>query len=719
MADETKIIRIVIDSSRAVDGSREATRALEAIENQTRRAAATLEKMESGLDMAAVVAKVAIGAKIVKDMADRLLGLFQAARDAASAISDFSEQLGVSTNFVQASMFSAAQHTVALEKLSTGYTKATQTIGQAAQGQKDAVELFDRLGVKLLDAGGKLRGTEGILQDSAAAILKIDDPARRVAMAIDLFGKSGAQLIPILGDLASGSAAMEIKARAAGAMIEDGTLKQLTRLKGQAEETALKWNALVANLGTPITTEALERVNTLLGEIISQLNRGKASGEGFWATVLKDSRANGRIGSGPNALRLATPEEQAAYDRKQLEDELQRQWNPDSRAFTQAKLDKLNTKTLLDRQASMESEEAWSRRFQLPVVEGAPGAGSPVARSGGGETPAQRYAQLEQQLTNTAKAQREMTAAAIEGGLSFEKAKAQVDAQNKVLEIFKIQLADSDPRLTKVRDLLLDIARGKAAEAFAVATTELEQQNKLLETEISLIGQAPEIRASELALVKARIEAEKAGGAVTAQMLEDRRGAIEQNERLKIQAEQLKKAEELWTEPLKQALRDIQTAGANAFETMLEQGKFSFEELGQVFKKIVTRMIAEFLALATIRPVMSVIVNTISPGIAQQMGLGGGGLGLPSIGGGTAAGAGGSSLGGLFGGGGLGGIFSGLGDWLNTPFTGPYAGLSPSSMAGVPMLSPSLMNPSSWGITPLQGIGALAGAGMGAYQILN
>jgi hypothetical protein len=61
----------------------------------------------------------------------------------------------------------------------------------------------------------------------------------------------------------------------------------------------------------------------------------------------------------------------------------------------------------------------------------------------------------------------------------------------------------------------------------------------------------------------------------------------------------------------------------------------------------------------------------------------------------------------------------GIGDWLNTPFTGPYAGISPSAMQGVPTLSPSMWNPSTWSITPLQGIGAAAGIGMGVYQLAN
>ena len=232
---------------------------------------------------------------------------------------------------------------------------------------------------------------------------------------------------------------------------------------------------------------------------------------------------------------------------------------------------------------------------------------------GRGETPEQKYAALEKQLQNTAAAQDKMTAAAAAGDQAFDAQKATVDAQNKVLEIFKTQLSDTDPRLTKIRDLLLDIAQGKAAEAFSVATTELEKQNVILEAQIRLMNEAPEVQAREIALIKAKQEAEKGGAAITQDAIDARTKAIEQNETLKQQQDDMKKAQELWTAPLKQALQDIQSTAADAFEQILTSGNFSFQSLGDAFKKIVTRMAAEFLALATVRPVMSVILNAVSP----------------------------------------------------------------------------------------------------------
>ena len=120
------------------------------------------------------------------------------------------------------------------------------------------------------------------------------------------------------------------------------------------------------------------------------------------------------------------------------------------------------------------------------------------------------------------------------------------------------------------------------------------------------MNEAPEVQAREIALIKAKQEAEKGGAAITQDAIDARTKAIEQNETLKVQQDELKKAQELWTAPLKQALQDIQSTAADAFEQILTSGNFSFQSLGDAFKKIITRMAAEFLALATVRPVMSV-----------------------------------------------------------------------------------------------------------------
>lgn len=376
-----------------------------------------------------------------------------------------------------------------------------------------------------------------------------------------------------------------------------------------------------------------------------------------------------------------------------------------ARADMQARIDRQKQ---LNRMAGMEGDENRARIGALPSVGplGLGGGGGAAAGGKAAEDAAKKYRELTAELELTKAAQDKMTDAARKGGVAFQEQEALLQAQQKALDIFGKKLDENDPRLTKLRDLMLSISQGKIAEAFAAQTKELENQNAIIEKEIELIGQRPEIIAREIALLKAKQDAEKAGTAITQADVEARRKAIEVNETLKNQAEELRKAQELWTAPLKSALEDIQSTAAEAFEGLFQNGKLSFESLGEVFTKTLKRMAAEFLALATIRPIMNVVVNAIGGSSGGSGGILGGLLGGGSGGGG--AGNILQSLGGtvLQSQGGIGGLFKGVGNWFGGLFGG--GGAAAAGSVATSALAPAA---SSLGGAAASSAAGIAGSG--------
>jgi hypothetical protein len=784
MADEVKIIRIVVDSSKAIDGSAAATRALKNIEESTGSMASALSKMESTLSGAATAIKAHL-VIAVTELAAKMIEMAKASLEAASGLGEMAEQMGISARGLQALQFAAVQGGTKIEELQTGISKFSQKIGEATNGNKDVIDSFDRLGVKILDVHGNLIPTEALLGRVAKAITNIEDPAKRTAAQVDMFGKAGSKMAATLADISKGVDQLGTDAERAGAMISDSGIARLDAYFDSAARKMLVYRAYFADLAVKVF-EALDRVDKYLSDNADAINKwlrgvgddfvdlGATIGDWMRTTVASGARFAAEflesIATLPGAIgniflqgmdnAIAAVEGGLNRMKSGMADSwLGRQVGMDGSPVS---IPRVGGTSNADYRANRGQQIATAGQAAYNSVLGgslpygqivadqraaaayqqlmngqagafiggidtlaggggdtAPrGAGNPLAKGGGGgNSPEDRYKKLEQQLLNTSAAQEKMTAAAMAGDQAFNDAKVTVDAQNKLLEIFGQQLDANDPRLTRIKGLLEGIARGQASEAFAKSTNDLKAQNDVLEAEIRLLDAAPDARARELAVIKATQQAKKDGIDLDSQAYQDRVAAIDQNERLKSQQQELTKAQEMWTEPLKQALRDIQTAGANAFETMLDSGKFSFQSLGETFSKIIKRMAAEFLALATIRPVMSVLVNAVgATGLLPQSAIssmGYGGQLSPTGGGGL------SGLGGSWGTSGGSGMLGGIGDWLNTPLTGAYAGMSPSSMAGVPMLSPSLMSPSTWGITPMMGLGAAAGIGGGIYQLLS
>jgi hypothetical protein len=718
MAEETKIIRLVIDASRAVEGSAAATRALEKLEKQQAATASTLDRMESALGKVGGAIKAQL-ALMVADLAARFLQLAKNSFDAVSGLDELAEQLGITTRGVQALQFSAAQNGVSLEKLEGGVGKFSQKMGEAAEGSKEMVEALDRLGVKNLDAQGKLRPTEALMRDVAEAILKIEDPAKRAAASVDFFGKAGQKMQTMLPDMAAGVDTLAQKAAAAGAMIDDKTVKALDKLADSSSVASLRWRAMAATFGEPIATWALEKINSILASVLKNLDRVKE------LDATKNSRA-------------------LQNDAQNLDDQIAAQRNllaiNPRNTMAQSSLAALEKR----KQAATDAANAEiDQRATTMLVSGTFPPTEPLdpegARSstvkGSGPDIAERINKQTEALKLAAAAQNEMTAAARGGDVAFAEQEIRLKALQLALSAYGDKAKASDAEVQKLADsyerLVLQDVQGKVAQSFVMQTTELQKQNALLEAENRLLDAAPDIRARELAVLKSVQEAQKAGNALTAEDIEARRQAIEINERLKTQAEDLKKAQELWIEPAKQAFRDIQTAGADAFDQLLESGKFSAESMGQTFTKILRRMAAEFLALATIRPVMSVMVSAvastgmISPASASSMGYGANGV--PGL---SSGGAGGSSIG-MPGASSLSGFEmpSWLGGgqpfaFLNQPVSSLFSSGAPAGgYADVGALLSSGNTGASaaatGGLSIGSALGGLGSIGMGAYSLFN
>ena len=711
MAEETRIIRIIIDSSKAVDGSAAATRALEKLERSTAAMDTALARMEKGLGGIGTLIKANL-ALALADVAARMVQMAKGAFDAAGGMDELAEQLGVTAKGLQGLQFSAVQSGVKLEQLETGVAKFSQKMGEAAGGSKEMIEALDRIGVKVLDVGGRLRPTETLLQEVSASISAIDDPARRAAAAVDFFGKAGTRMLPMLKDMSGGMDEMAARAKAAGAFIEADTVAKLDRLADSAERSKLTLRAFFAENGAGPLAATLDGINSLLGKLAGYLRAIRSD----WTNLFShDSNAEQKLNLtiADRESKIRDAEARIAKDPNRAADfRLIDQWRGDI-GGARRELAKMDAAT--GRNIGLVDDVP--RSSPLPP----PGVSNP-APTGTGQGEADRIAKLMRDTARDVEGANAYAAASERGAravadleIHFKALKSAQDAYGSTADRNTTQVA---ALTAKIEEQLKAAERLKNLKDFNLGTEELERANTLLAAENGLINASVETRARELALIKLKQEVQSKGldenNAAEKAAIDRRGAAIEQNERLKAQGEELRKANELWTEPLKSALQSIQSTAANMFESMLEKGSFSFQELGDLTRKLVRRMVAEFAALAVIRPMLGGVVGglsaigLVSPATASSLGYGstggsGGGFTMPSLGG--------------FGSG-ITGSLGSFGEWLNTPFTGAYAGMSPSSMAGVPTIGGSAATGvAGTGITPLGAFGAAAGAGMGIYQL--
>jgi hypothetical protein len=165
-----------------------------------------LKGMESGFDSVAKIAR-----NFLPSLSVAAIGSFvKSSLAAADALGDMADRIGVSVKELSRLQFAAGQSDVEIEALNKSLERVNIVISDAANGVTSAQKALSALNLSASDL--RSLGLEQQLGKIADQFKEIQNPADKVRIATDLFGKSGAQLIPLLN---KGSAGMNELAAAA------------------------------------------------------------------------------------------------------------------------------------------------------------------------------------------------------------------------------------------------------------------------------------------------------------------------------------------------------------------------------------------------------------------------------------------------------------------------------------------------------------------------
>ena len=181
-----------------------------------------------------------------------LAAMAKGAIDAADNMNDLSQKTGVSVESLSKFQQAANASGTSIEGVGAAMIKLNRNL---ATGNAGATEALTALGLSATDASGKLKSTDAIMLEVADKFAKMPDGANKTAAAMALFGKAGADMIPLLN---GGSKA-----------ITDLTATMTTKFAKAAAELNDKTDALsaqVLRLGVSLGT-ALMPALTFLADI--------------------------------------------------------------------------------------------------------------------------------------------------------------------------------------------------------------------------------------------------------------------------------------------------------------------------------------------------------------------------------------------------------------------------------------------------------------------
>jgi hypothetical protein len=245
----------------------------------------TMQRAFSGVQSAARGAAAAVGAIGAAVGIGAFVSYARQVVDTVGALGEMADQLGVTTDGLQALQFQALQSGASVETLEGGLARFTRSVGDAAEGNDALLDRFKALGVGILDGNGKLRSSEAILGDVAQALAKIEDPAKQAAAVVDLFGKSGQRLLPLLKDLSEvGMDGLIRSAKEAGAVVDEQLIKRFDAL-GDAAAMSSKRLAVFAAEGIGAVIEEAKKgadaYARFLNSLENPLERKRRTGSFF------------------------------------------------------------------------------------------------------------------------------------------------------------------------------------------------------------------------------------------------------------------------------------------------------------------------------------------------------------------------------------------------------------------------------------------------------
>lgn len=209
-----------------------------------------LGKLKNFAGAAGVGAAVVAGWGFVKGLSEQ-----------AEAISKQARLLGMGTTELQTWQGAASIAGSSAEALSSAFKMMNRSI---AGGTGPAVAELQKLGVSVKDASGKMKSEGQIFEDASTAIASIQDPLKRNAAGMKIFGRGFNEIEPLVRRGGAGIRALRAEVEELGVAFDEDFIQQSEELQAQTKKLDIGWQGLKVMAGTVLLPVVIQLVGGML-----------------------------------------------------------------------------------------------------------------------------------------------------------------------------------------------------------------------------------------------------------------------------------------------------------------------------------------------------------------------------------------------------------------------------------------------------------------------
>jgi len=208
---------------------------------------------------------------IVATAAAAALGVMvKRAIDTADNMGKAAQKVGVTTEELSKLEYAAKLANVSSGELQSSLMRLTKGMSDAAQGTGEAQKGFAALGIQVKASDGSLKSSTQVMEEVADRFAGMKDGAEKTALAISIFGRAGANMIPLLngGSKAIREAGDELE-RMGGVVTADAA-RQAERFNDNITRLKETFSGLVMQLANRV----LPALTTFTEKILAAIRHG-------------------------------------------------------------------------------------------------------------------------------------------------------------------------------------------------------------------------------------------------------------------------------------------------------------------------------------------------------------------------------------------------------------------------------------------------------------
>lgn len=231
----------------------------QSMDKMSQLSAKTANDIKRSLEKIAA-AGLAMGAAIATGTAT----LIEGSIDAADKMGKLAQSTGTTAETLSVLTYAAKLSGVETEKLGIGLTRLSLAAFKAQNGNVQLQNIFARLGVSATDSNGKLKDSGVLMEQLAVKFSGAADGAGKTALAVALFGKSGASLIPMLNQYGAEQARVNAEAHQFGLVLSTST----TEVAAKAHDNLMRLQEVLRGVGFAVLSSTLPSLVGLSEKLI-------------------------------------------------------------------------------------------------------------------------------------------------------------------------------------------------------------------------------------------------------------------------------------------------------------------------------------------------------------------------------------------------------------------------------------------------------------------